>query len=124
MCMDTPPCFSAIFTKNNYCDFLFASRRETAIPKGGMLLKKRIFSNKSKFFSELTWEGKGSKNDNGRVSGPEHINLLKPPQKNMAALMSDYNICLYGEKRKQISGNYHMLWPIDNMVQKVESTFN
>ena len=35
--------FSAIFMKNNFCDFLFASER-------GRFLKEKICSQRSKFF--------------------------------------------------------------------------
>ena len=35
---------------NNFCDFLFAVRGEDAFSKGGLLLKKRICSLRSKFF--------------------------------------------------------------------------
>ena len=50
MCMGTP-CFSRIFTKgNNFCDPLFAFRKNKALPIRGLLLKERICFCRSKFF--------------------------------------------------------------------------
>ena len=43
--MGTPPCLSAISTKqNNYSDFIFNFLDDVGIPKRGSLLKKRIGS--------------------------------------------------------------------------------
>ena len=43
--------FSLHFTKrNNFCDFLFASFADIAIPKWGLLLEERICSERSKSF--------------------------------------------------------------------------
>ena len=49
--MDTSLSFSTIFTKGrNFYDYLFAFLSNKTFPKRGRLLKKRIFSKRSKFF--------------------------------------------------------------------------
>ena len=71
--MGTLSCFSAIFTTGgNFCDFLFASLEEGALSNSGLLLKKRICSMMSKFFSfRVDSNSKGRQNENGRVASPE-----------------------------------------------------
>ena len=50
--MGTPPSFSAMFSKgDNFHDFLFAYLEDKVFQKWGLLLKERICSDGSKFFS-------------------------------------------------------------------------
>ena len=58
--------FTAIFTKGgNFCEFLLSSLGNTAFPKWGLLLKKRICSmGADSFLKELTPNSKESKKEN------------------------------------------------------------
>ena len=60
--MSTPPSFSAIYSKgDNFCDFLFAYLNDKVFSKWGLLLKERICSLGSKFFSlrvDPKWDGR------------------------------------------------------------------
>ena len=68
--MDTPPSFSAMFSKrDNFRDFLFGY-----LPEWGLLLKKRICSDWSKFFSlRVDPKEKGGKNENKIVASPDCV---------------------------------------------------
>ena len=50
--MDIPPSFSVLFSKGvNFHDFLFSYLEDEVLQKWGLLLKERICSSGSKFFS-------------------------------------------------------------------------
>ena len=73
--MGTSPFYSAIFMKgDNFYDFLFASLDKVTLSKWGLLLKKRICSYGSKFFSLIVDPiEKGGKNDMGKTAYPESL---------------------------------------------------
>ena len=74
--MATLPCFSAIFQREHFYDFLFASLDSIALPKWGLLLKKGICSLKSKFFSLRVDPTENSgKNENGKVAFLERVSF-------------------------------------------------
>ena len=60
--------------EKNFCDFLFAYVEDVVFPKWGLLLKERICSSWSKFFSvRVDPTEMGGKNENDRVASPESI---------------------------------------------------
>ena len=69
--------FSFNFYKgNNLCDFLFAFMMEEAHQNGDLLVKGRICSwGANSFLYELIQIGKGSKNQNDRVTSPESVHI-------------------------------------------------
>ena len=66
--------FCHITKVNNSRNFLFAAQEDEALSKGGLLLKERICSSRSKFFSlsvgPTHMEGK---RENCRVASPENV---------------------------------------------------
>ena len=64
-----------LFTKrNNFCDFLFATRPNLTLPTRDLLLKDRIcYSRANSVFEELTQIEKGGKHDSDEVASPDKI---------------------------------------------------